>query len=136
MATIPIDNETEYALTDTMRNEILRDTHEHFGSDVRLIRVQVGLSRHTFNARTREVRYAFSPQDFGLGGNTPYVPQPSTEAVVKPIWGRRIRRRAVPTPFEESVEDDDETYHAEDRTVEKSLLASAEEGRDAEASLS
>ena len=33
---------------------------------VRSIRVQEGLERHVFNTRTRQVRYAFSPTDFGL----------------------------------------------------------------------
>ena len=66
MVSIPIDNETPYTLTDAMRQDILRDAHEHFGEVVRSIRVQEGLERHVFNARTRQVRYAFSPTDFGL----------------------------------------------------------------------
>ena len=36
--------------------------------------VQEGLARHAFNARTGEVRYAFSPQDFGLVTTTTAVP--------------------------------------------------------------
>jgi hypothetical protein len=66
MVSIPIDNETPYTLTDAMRQDILRDAHEHFGDVVRSIRVQEGLERHVFNARTCQVRYAFSPTDFGL----------------------------------------------------------------------
>jgi hypothetical protein len=66
MVSIPIENETLYTLTDAMRQDILRDAHEHFGDAVRSIRVQEGLERHIFNARTRQVRYAFSPTDFGL----------------------------------------------------------------------
>ena len=66
MVSIPIENETPYTLTDTMRQDILRDAHEHFGDVVRSIRVQEGLERHVFNARTHQVRYAFSPTDFGL----------------------------------------------------------------------
>ena len=66
MVSIPIENETPYTLTDAMRQGILRDAHEHFGDVVRSIRVQEGLERHVFNARTRQVRYAFSPTDFGL----------------------------------------------------------------------
>jgi hypothetical protein len=66
MVSIPIENETLYTLTDAMRQDILRDAQEHFGNVVRSIRVQEGLERHIFNARTRQVRYAFSPTDFGL----------------------------------------------------------------------
>src|SRR5262245_37162623 len=66
MVSIPIENETPYTLTDAMRQAILRDAHEHFGDEVRSIRVQEGLERHVFNARTHQVRYAFSPTDFGL----------------------------------------------------------------------
>jgi hypothetical protein len=66
MVSIPIENETSYTLTDAMRQDILRDAHEHFGNEVRSIRVQEGLERHAFNARTYQVRYAFSPTDFGL----------------------------------------------------------------------
>jgi hypothetical protein len=66
MADIPIHNDTGYALTDAMTQDILRDAQEHFGDVIRAIRVQSGLQRHALNARTREVRYAFSPQDFGV----------------------------------------------------------------------
>jgi hypothetical protein len=66
MADIPIYNETDYALTEAMTQDILRDAQEHFGEAIRAIRVQSGLQRHAWNARTREVRYAFSPQDFGV----------------------------------------------------------------------
>ena len=66
MASIPMHNETEYTLTDEITQQITRDAQEHFGEEVRSIRVQYGIERHAFNARTREVRYAFSPADFGL----------------------------------------------------------------------
>jgi hypothetical protein len=36
--------------------------------------VQYGIARHAFNARTREVRYAFSPADFGLVNTTTTLP--------------------------------------------------------------
>src|SRR4029450_9628365 len=66
MVSIPIANETPYTLTDAMRQDILRDAHEHFGDVVRSIRVQEGLARHVFNTRTHQMRDAFSPTDFGL----------------------------------------------------------------------
>src|SRR5262245_51799127 len=66
LVSIPIENETPYTLTDAMRQAILHDAHEHFGDEVHSIRIQEGLERHVFNARTHQVRYAFSPTDFGL----------------------------------------------------------------------
>ena len=73
MASIPIHNETDYTLTEAMTQQIIRDAEEHFGEEVHAIRVQAGLARHALNVRTREVRYAFSPQDFGLGHTMPTV---------------------------------------------------------------
>ena len=55
MAHIPIYNETAYPLTEAMMQDILRDAQEHFGEEVHAIRVQSGLERHAFNARTHEV---------------------------------------------------------------------------------
>ena len=66
MPDIPIHNETEYSLTTTMLEQIKRDALEYFGESVRSIRVQYGIDRHAFNARTGEIRFAFSPGDFGL----------------------------------------------------------------------
>ena len=62
MVSIPIANETPYTLTDAMRQDILRDAHEHFGNEIRSVLVQDGLECHAFNARTHQVRYAFSPR--------------------------------------------------------------------------
>jgi hypothetical protein len=78
MASIPIHNETDYPLTEAMTQQIIRDAQEHFGEEVRAIRVQAGIARHAFNARTHEVRYAFSPQDFGFGPPMPIAPEPRT----------------------------------------------------------
>jgi hypothetical protein len=66
MPDIPIQNETEYTLTASILEQIRRDALEYFGDSVRAIRVQYGIDRHAFNARTGEMRYAFSPGDFGL----------------------------------------------------------------------
>jgi len=73
MVNIPIHNETDYALTDDMTQHIIRDAHDHFGEEVHAIRVQSGLARHALNTRTREVRYEFSHQDFGLANTMPTV---------------------------------------------------------------
>jgi hypothetical protein len=84
MASIPIHNETDYILTDAMQEEIIRDAHDYFGEEVHSIRVQVGLERHALNTRTREIRYAFFPQDFGMGGGLPITPTPPARSAAKP----------------------------------------------------
>ena len=66
MPDIAIHNETDYELTASVLDQIKRDAFEHFGESVHSIRVQYGIERHAFNARTGEVRYAFSPSDYGL----------------------------------------------------------------------
>jgi len=111
MVHIPIHNETTYPLTDVMTLEILRDAHDHFGEEVHAIRVQSGLARHALNARTREVRYAFSPQDFGFGHTMPTIQE-------KPRSRRRSPRRdeeteeieatILPVPFEDIAVDAEE----------------------------
>src|SRR5438094_10500375 len=113
MASIPIHNETDYLLTNDMTQQIIRDAQEHFGEEVRAIRVQAGIERHAFNARTHEVRYAFSPQDFGFGHTMPIAPEPRTP---EPPRARRRSSRSdaepatdiLPAPFEdvEDVEED------------------------------
>jgi len=131
MASIPIHNETDYTLTDDMTQYIIRDAHEHFGEEVRAIRVQAGIERHAFNARTREVRYAFSPQDFGFGPTMPIAPEPQTPET--PRSRRRPPQRddepeaaLLPASFED-VEDVEE----EIEPIETSL-ESLDEGQDDE----
>ena len=126
MANIPIHNETDYALTDEMTTHILRDAQEHFGEEVSAIRVQSGLERHAFNARTHVVRYAFSPQDFGFVHTMPPTPEP-------PRSRRRASRREagpeadiLPASFED-VEVD-----AEEAEPLETSLESLDEGRDDE----
>ncbi|MGQ4808759.1 hypothetical protein NKDENANG_02147 [Candidatus Entotheonellaceae bacterium PAL068K] len=74
MSDIPIHNETEYAFTPDILDQIRRDAIEYFGDSIRAIRVQYGIERHTFNVRTREMRYAFSPRDFDLIDTTVLFP--------------------------------------------------------------
>jgi hypothetical protein len=98
MVSIPIANETPYTLTDAMRQDILHDAQEHFGDMVRSIRVQEGLERHVFNARTRQVRYAFSPTDFGLMRLiTPASATVDHEAALSPRQ-REVRDEEAPEP--------------------------------------
>jgi hypothetical protein len=107
MADIPVYNETDYALTEAMMQEILRDAQEHFGETIRPIRVQSGLQRHALNARTHEVRYAFSPQDFG-------VVSPLPPAAESPRSRRQPSRsdeepegEILPASFEDGEEEED-----------------------------
>jgi hypothetical protein len=101
MASIPIQNETDYTLTDDMTQQIIRDAQEHFGEEVRAIRVQSGIERHALNARTREGRYAFSPQDFGLGHTMPMVQEHSASVADLPTMDEEPEAAIIPAPFED-----------------------------------
>ena len=125
MASIPIHNETDYTLTDDMTQHIIRDAQEHFGEEVRAIRVQSGLARHAFNARTREVRYAFSPQDFGFIHTMPTVQEPSAYAAAIPNIDTEPEEAILPASFEDvEVEVDMEPL--------ETSLESLDEGQDDE----
>jgi hypothetical protein len=126
MASIPIHNETEYTLTDDMTKQIIRDAQEHFGEDVRSIRVQYGIERHAFNARTREVRYAFSPNDFGLVDTTTTFPDTYYHSADIPSIDDDTEEEVIPAAF-----DDVETDEEEDRR-ETSLESLEEELEDDE----
>jgi hypothetical protein len=111
MASMPIHNETDYLLTDTMRQHIILDAQEHFGEQIRSIRVQYGIARHAFNARTQEVRYAFSPTDFGLI-HTISLPETSASPVVLPARNDALEEEDVFTlddPIEEADEDEEDS---------------------------
>ena len=123
---IPIYNETDYTLTDDMTQHIIRDAHDHFGEEVHAIRVQSGLERHALNARTREVRYAFSPQDFGVGHTMPTVQETPRSRRRPPHRDAETEAAILPAPFED-VEGD-----AEDMEPLETSLESLDEGRDDE----
>jgi hypothetical protein len=105
MVNIPIDNETPYTLTDAMRQDILRDAHEHFGEEVRSIRVQEGLERHVFNARTHQVRYAFSPTDFGLARLIVPTSATADHGTALPPSQKGVRDEEAPEPRAALLED-------------------------------
>jgi hypothetical protein len=111
MARMPIHNETDYPLTDNMCQHIIREVHEYFGGQVRSIRVQHGITRHAFNARTREVRYAFSPVDFGLFDTTP-LPDTSVSPVALPALKDALEEEDVfklDDPSEDADEDEEDS---------------------------
>ncbi len=124
MASIPIHNETDYTLTDDMTQHILRDAHDHFGEEVHAIRVQSGIARHALNTRTREVRYAFSPQDFGFVHAMPIVQETPRSRRRSPRRDEETEAAILPAPFED-VEGD-----AEDIEPLETSLESLDEGRD------
>jgi hypothetical protein len=126
MASIPIHNETAYTLTDDMTQQIIGDAHEHFGEEVRAIRVQSGIARHALNARTREVRYAFFPQDFGLGHTMPAVQEHAAAVAALPTIDEEPEAAIISVPFEVVEEDEEELEPLE------TSLESLDEGQDDE----
>jgi hypothetical protein len=129
MASIPIHNETAYTLTDDITQQIIGDAHEHFGEEVRAIRVQSGLERHALNARTREVRYAFFPQDFGLGHRMPTDHESLDPAAALPTMDEEPEAAILTVPFE-VVEEAEEAE--EDIEPLETSLESLDEGQDDE----
>jgi len=129
MASIPIHNETDYTLTDDMTQQIIRDAQEHFGEEVRAIRVQSGLERHALNARTWEVRYAFFPQDFGVGQTMPMVEETPRARRRSPRRDEEPEAALIPVSFEDvaDVEEDEE-----DTEPLETSLESLDEGHDDE----
>src|SRR5262249_48908264 len=125
MTRIPIHNETDYPLTDDIMQQIIRDAQEHFGEEVHSIRVQSGIERHALNARTREVRYAFSPQDFGLGHLMPTVHEPLDHSAALSDMDEEPEAASIPAPFED-IEEEEEIEPIE------TSLESLDEGQDDE----
>jgi hypothetical protein len=123
-ADIPIHNETDYALTEAMTRDIRRDTQEHFGDAIRAIRVQAGLQRHAWNARTHEVRYAFSPQDYGV---VPPLP-PASESLQSRRWPSRSEEEPEGEMLQASFEDGE--GDEEDLEPLETSLESLDEGQE------
>lgn len=127
MASISIQNETEYPLTEEMSAQITRDAQEHFGEAIRSIRVQYGIERHAFNARTGEVRYAFSPNDFGLVDTTTAFPDTYYHAVDIPSIDDDTEEESVPAAFEDVETDDEEPRETSLESLEEGLDEEEEE---------
>ncbi len=109
MPSIPIHNETDYALTDDIAKLIIRDAQEHFGEEVSSIRVQYGIPRHAFNARTHEVRYAFSPNDFGLVDTTTTFPDTYYSAADIPTIDDDTEEGGSSATFGDTETDEEDT---------------------------
>lgn len=116
MPGIPIYNETEYALTPEISQQITREAQEYFGESIRAIRVQYGIERHAYNARTGEVRYAFSPSDYGLIDTTTAFPETYFQREDIPsIDDDETEAALATTSFEDSATDDDDEEEEEPR---------------------
>src|SRR5262245_43074638 len=131
MASIPIHNETDYPLTEAMTQQIIRDAQEHFGEEVSAIRVQAGIARHAFNARTHEVRNAFAPQDIGCRPTMPIPPEARTPETPRlrqrpPQRDAETEEDSVPASLEDVDEDE------EDMEPLETSLESLDEGQDDE----
>jgi hypothetical protein len=127
MASIPIHNETEYTLTDEMTQQIIRDAQEHFGEEVSSIRVQYGIERHAFNARTREVRYAFSPNDFGLVDTTTAFPDTYYHAGDLATIDDDTEEEIIPAAFDDVETDEEERRETSLESLEAELEEEEEE---------
>jgi len=121
MASIPIENETAYPLTDEMAQQIIRDAQEYFGEAVRSIRVQYGIERHAFNARTGEVRYAFSPNDFGLVDTTTAFPETYYHPADVPTIDDDSDEDLLPAPFDDVEAENDEPRETSLESLEEGL---------------
>jgi hypothetical protein len=121
VASIPIHNETEYTLTEDMTKQIIRDAQEHFGEEVRSIRVQYGIERHAFNARTREVRYAFSPNDFGLVDTTTTFPDTYYHPADIPSIDDDTEEETIPAAFDDVETDDEDRRETSLESLEEGL---------------
>jgi hypothetical protein len=108
MPDMPIHNETEYTLTASILDQIKRDAIEYFGESVHSIRVQYGIERHAFNAKTGEVRYAFSPGDYGLVDTTSAFPETFPRSVVIPSIDDEQEAIAEESFDDEEVDVEDE----------------------------
>lgn len=109
MSDINIQNETEYTLPPPILDQIKRDALEYFGESVNAIRIQYGIERHAFNARSGEVRYAFSPSDFGLVDTAMAFPDSHSRTDDVPSIDDDRETIATPAFDESEVDDDDET---------------------------
>jgi hypothetical protein len=66
MEEIIVKNETDFDIPPKVMDKIKFEAFEYFGDSVRTIRIQSGIERHTYNPKTREVRFAFFLSDYDL----------------------------------------------------------------------
>src|SRR5688572_30208482 len=79
MSDIPVYNETGTDLPPWILAQIKAEMIEYFGESIHAIRIQAGIQRHAYNAKTHEVRYAFFLSDFDF--ETPIHSGPRLDAI-------------------------------------------------------
>jgi hypothetical protein len=83
--------------------------------------VQYGIERHAFNARTHEVRYAFSPNDFGLVDTTTTFPDTYYSPADIPSIDDDTEEEAVPEVFDEVEVDDEDRRETSLESLEEEI---------------
>lgn len=81
MSDIPVYNETGTDLPSWILAHIKAEMLEYFGESIHAIRIQAGIQRHAYNAKTHEVRYAFFLSDFDFETPIHSGPQPASNAL-------------------------------------------------------
>ena len=81
MSDLPIYNETGADLPAWILAQIKAEMIEYFGESIQAIRIQAGIQRHAYNAKTREVRYAFFLSDFDFETPIHSGPRPDAAAL-------------------------------------------------------
>jgi len=128
MSDIPIQNETEYTLLPPILEQIKRDALEYFGESINAIRIQYGIERHAFNAKSGEVRYAFSPSDFGMVDTSTSFPESLTRSEDVPSIDDD--RETITTPSFDDGDDDDEDEAPEFAVLDSDLDVSVDDDAD------
>jgi hypothetical protein len=128
MSDIPIQNETEYTLPPPILEQIKRDALEYFGESINAIRIQYGIERHAFNAKSGEVRYAFSPSDFGMVDASTSFPDSLTRRGDVPSIDDD--RETITTPAFDEGDDDDDAEAPEFASLDSDLDVAADDDAD------
>jgi len=128
MSDIPIQNETEYSLPPPILEQIKRDALEYFGESINAIRIQYGIERHAFNAKSGEVRYAFSPSDFGMVDASTSFPDSLTRRGDVPSIDDD--RETITTPAFDEGDDDDDDEAPEFASLDSDLDVAADDDAD------
>jgi hypothetical protein len=107
MSDIPIFNETDYDLTPFILKRIKDDVLEYFGESIQGIRVQIGIERNAYNTKTREVRYAFFPSDYGLTA-APLEADEASDATISVLYNEK--EALLPSDYDDDADEDETTF--------------------------
>ena len=107
MSDIPIYNETDYNLTPFILKRIKDDVLEYFGESIQGIRVQIGIERNAYNTKTREVRYAFFPSDYGLAV-TPIETNDVSNPTISMLYNEK--ESLLTSDYDDDSDEDETTF--------------------------